>query len=260
MLMYITICKANKNSDKTIADMITTGFTGQLKGRWSDNSETIRTLLQNLGCKNLTSFRFYKDVFLNRVMELPECNNTHWKSKFMDELLALFSKGVRKTLRGEGHSINYDDYTYGKLINIPKANSKDKKHSSKNKSSRKDYKKWKKMRIENKERRAKPYKEKKRFYKSKQKFDKVKGKIKNLDIDDNIKESLCKIMLNFDSGKSETRYSSHEESSTSDDLKALYQEEYISSNDDCLPCQQGLNCENEGEEDDLYKIYSSSRN
>ncbi|KAG5589783.1 hypothetical protein H5410_040297 [Solanum commersonii] len=33
MLMYNTICKTNKNSDKTIADMITTGFTGQLKGR-----------------------------------------------------------------------------------------------------------------------------------------------------------------------------------------------------------------------------------
>ncbi|KAG5619544.1 hypothetical protein H5410_004762 [Solanum commersonii] len=81
MLMYSTICKTNKNSDKTIADMITTGFTGQLK-----------------------------------VMELQECNNTHWKSKFIDGLPSLFAERVRKTLRGENHSINYDDYTYGKLI------------------------------------------------------------------------------------------------------------------------------------------------
>ncbi|KAG5589384.1 hypothetical protein H5410_039898 [Solanum commersonii] len=36
MLMYSTICKTNKNSDKTIADMITTGFTGQLKGWWDN--------------------------------------------------------------------------------------------------------------------------------------------------------------------------------------------------------------------------------
>uniref|UniRef100_M1DN41 Uncharacterized protein n=1 Tax=Solanum tuberosum TaxID=4113 RepID=M1DN41_SOLTU len=63
-------------------------------------------------------------------------------------------------------------------------------------------------------------------------------------------------MLNSDSGKSETGYSSHEESSTSEDLKALHQEDYMSSDDDCLPCQQGLNYENEGEEVDLYKIYS----
>ncbi|KAG5630259.1 hypothetical protein H5410_001976 [Solanum commersonii] len=144
MLMYNTICKTNKNSDKTIADMITAGFTGQLKGwwdnylnqdqrdkilqeikkegeqytqnavytlvlniiehfsrRWSDNSETIRTLLQNLRCKTLTSFRDYKDVFLCRVMELPKFNSTHWKSKFIDGLATLFAERVRKSLRGD---------------------------------------------------------------------------------------------------------------------------------------------------------------
>ncbi|XP_049390852.1 uncharacterized protein LOC125855201 [Solanum stenotomum] len=318
------ICKANKNSDKTIADMMTIGFTGQLKGwwnnylnteqgdkilqvvnqereqnltqnvvytivlniiehfsrRWSDNSEIIRTMLQNLKCKTLTSFRFYKDVFLSRVMELPECNSSNWKYKFIDGLPALFDERVRKTLRGDNHSINYDNYTYGKLINayiqeglslcneiklkqqvkrhrlnereelgefceqfaldIPKASSKDRKHSSKNKSSKKDYKAWKKRRIEKKERRVESYKEKKRFYKSRRKFDKtytchmcgiyghyardcrVKKKNQKLDIDDNIKEFLCKIMLNFYSGKSETGYSSHEKSSTSEDLKALH--------------------------------------
>ncbi|KAH0633380.1 hypothetical protein KY284_036166 [Solanum tuberosum] len=40
LLMYNTICKANKNSDKTIADMITTGFTGQLKGWWGNYLST----------------------------------------------------------------------------------------------------------------------------------------------------------------------------------------------------------------------------
>ncbi|KAG5577385.1 hypothetical protein H5410_057519 [Solanum commersonii] len=137
MLMYSTICKTNKNSDKTIVDMITVGFTVQLKGwwdnylnqdqrdkilqavklegEWSDNSETIRTLLQNLRCKT-TSFRYYKDVFLCKVMELPECNNTHWKSKFIDGLPTLYAERVRKAIRGENHSINYDDYTYGKLV------------------------------------------------------------------------------------------------------------------------------------------------
>ncbi|KAG5590988.1 hypothetical protein H5410_041502 [Solanum commersonii] len=62
----------------------------------------------------------------------------------------------------------------------------------------------------------------------------VKENIKTLDTDDNIKESLCKIMLNSDSGKIETDYSSHEESSTSEDLKALHQEDYLTSDDDCL--------------------------
>ncbi|KAG5589782.1 hypothetical protein H5410_040296 [Solanum commersonii] len=33
MLMYSTICKTNKNSNKTIAETIIAGFTGQLKGK-----------------------------------------------------------------------------------------------------------------------------------------------------------------------------------------------------------------------------------
>ncbi|KAG5570706.1 hypothetical protein H5410_060472 [Solanum commersonii] len=160
ILMYSTICKANKHSKKDIAKMIIARFTCRLKGwwdnylsesqrmailnavkdengmipnvvytlvltiiehfsgRWSDNSETIRTILQNLRCKTLMSFRWYKDVFLSRVMELPECNNSHWKSKFIDGLLALFPKRFRKVLRGDVVSINYGDCTYGKLISV----------------------------------------------------------------------------------------------------------------------------------------------
>ncbi|KAG5580073.1 hypothetical protein H5410_050700 [Solanum commersonii] len=214
-------------------------------------------------------------------MEFPECNSSHWKSKFIDDLPALFAKRVRKTLTGDSHSINYNNYTYGKFIssciqeglslcNEFKFNQQISLKQAPNIGSilqrtnlpKKDYKVWKKTRIEKKERRAEHYREKKRSNKSRQKFNnsntchKVKEKIKNLDKDDNIKDSLCKIKLNFDSGKSEIEYSSHEESSTSEDLKSLHQEDYMSSDDNCLLCQQGLSCENEGEEDDLCKIYS----
>ncbi|KAG5631645.1 hypothetical protein H5410_003362 [Solanum commersonii] len=304
MLMYSTICKTNKNSDKTIADMITDGFTGQLKGwwdnylnqeqrdkvllavkqegdqftqnavyklvlniiehfsgRWSDNSETIRILLQNLRCKTLTSFR------------------------------------VRKAIRGDNHSINYDDYTYVKLISacvqeglslcneiklnqqikrhrlnerkqlgefceqftfdIPKQKSKDMDSSHKKKrSSKKDYEKWKKKKIEKKLRRAEEskgdsFKRKKRYRQNFNKSDtchkcgryghyakdcRVEERIKSLDIEDNLKDSLYKIMLNSDSG-SGTKYSSEGESSTSEDLKTLQQEDYLTSENECSPCQ-----------------------
>lgn len=159
ILMYCTICKANKNSEQNTASMVIAGFTGQLKGwwdnylteeqrmtilnavkqengsstpnivytlvltiiehfsgRWSDNSETIRTLLQNLKCRSLTNWRWYKDTFLSRVMELPECNSSHWKSKFIDGLPNLFAERIRRVLRGDEVNIKYEDYTYGKLI------------------------------------------------------------------------------------------------------------------------------------------------
>ncbi|KAG5609780.1 hypothetical protein H5410_021061 [Solanum commersonii] len=360
MLMYSTICKTNKNSDKTIADMITAGFIGQLKGwwdnylnqeqrdkvlqavklegeqytqnavytlvlniiehfsgKWSDNSETIRTLLQNLRCKPLTSFRYYKDVFLCSVMELPKCNSTHWKSKFIDGLPTLFAERVRKAIRGENHSTNYDEYTYGKLINasfreglalcneiklnqqikrhclnerkqlgefceqfafdIPKQKSKEKEYTPmKKKSSKKDYEKWKKKRIEKKLRRAEEgkgdsSKRKKKYRQNYNRSDtchkcgrfghyakdcRVKEKIKSLDVGDDIKDSLYKIMVNSNSEKSGSESSSNEGSSTSEDLKALQQEDYITSENECSPCQQGIACEKEDDEDDLYKIYA----
>ncbi|KAG5630647.1 hypothetical protein H5410_002364 [Solanum commersonii] len=224
-------------------------------------------------------------------MELPECNSTHWKSKFIDGLPTLFTERVRKSLRGDNTSINYEDYTYGKPINayqlgefceqfafdIPKQKSNDKEYApKKKKSSKKDYEKWKKKRIEKKLRRAEEgkrdsSKRKKKYRHNYKKSDtchkcerfghhakdcRVKEKIKSLDVSDNMKDSLYKIMLNSDSGRSESEDSSSEESSTSEDLKALHQEDYITSEDECSPCQQGLQCEKDEEEDDLYKIYS----
>ena len=61
-------------------------------------------------------------------------------------------------------------------------------------------------------------------------------------------------MLNSDSERSESDNSSHEESSTSEDLKALQQEDYMTSEDECAPCRMAF--EKDDDEDDLYKIYS----
>ncbi|KAH0679871.1 hypothetical protein KY284_020956 [Solanum tuberosum] len=60
-------------------------------------------------------------------------------------------------------------------------------------------------------------------------------------------------MLNSDS-ESGSEYSSRDDSSTSEDLKALQQEDYLTSDNECSPCQQGMACEKE-DGDDLYKIY-----
>ncbi|KAK9756536.1 hypothetical protein RND81_01G104400 [Saponaria officinalis] len=158
MLMYSTICKQNKNTDSVIARMITSGFTGQLKGWWDNylseaskegiynsktnenppienavyiltvniiehftgrflsKSENVRTLLQNLRCKTLTDYRWYKDAFLCRVMELPESSSAHWKAKFIDGLPHLFAERVKTVLRDQSGSIPYNEYSYGRLI------------------------------------------------------------------------------------------------------------------------------------------------
>ncbi|XP_070020397.1 uncharacterized protein [Nicotiana sylvestris] len=87
-------------------------------GRFTSNHETIRTLLNGLRCKTLSEFRWYKDTFMSRVMELPENKYEHWKAKFIDDLPSLFAERVRKVLRGSYGEIQYGNYTYGKLIGV----------------------------------------------------------------------------------------------------------------------------------------------
>nr|XP_016511568.1 PREDICTED: uncharacterized protein LOC107828720 [Nicotiana tabacum] len=86
--------------------------------RFTNQNETVRTLLNGLRCKTLGDFRWYKDTFMSRVMELPENKLDHWKTKFIDGLPSLFAERVRKILRGSYGEIPYRDYTYGKLIGI----------------------------------------------------------------------------------------------------------------------------------------------
>ncbi|KAG5632671.1 hypothetical protein H5410_004388 [Solanum commersonii] len=118
-------------------------------------------------------------------MELPECNSTHWKSKFIDGLPTLFAKESDRPLEEIIINFNRSDTCH--------------------KCGRYGH-----------------YAKDCRF----------KEKIKSLDIEDNLNDSLYKIMLNFDSG-SGTEYSSEEESLTSEDLKALQKEVYLTSEDEC---------------------------
>ena len=60
-------------------------------GRFSNQNETIRTLLNGLKCKHSGYFRWYKDTFISRVMELPESKYEYWKNKFIDGLPPLFA-------------------------------------------------------------------------------------------------------------------------------------------------------------------------
>ncbi|KAG5582535.1 hypothetical protein H5410_053162 [Solanum commersonii] len=73
-------------------------------GRFTNQYETIRSLLNGLRCRHIGEFRWYKDTYLSR------------KAKFIDGLPSLFAEKVNKTLRNSQGIIPYSDFTYGKLI------------------------------------------------------------------------------------------------------------------------------------------------
>ncbi|XP_060211903.1 uncharacterized protein LOC132639475 [Lycium barbarum] len=212
-------------------------------------------------------------------MDLPECNDTHWKSKFIDGLPALFAERVRKALRNGKASINYDNYTYGKLIgtcmqeglalcNEIKLNQQIKRHGlnerqqlgefcgqfvmdipqtkapHRRKKKNKYYQGWKEKHLQKKARWKKEFKKRKDHVKSKNpkacykcgrvghfyKNCKVKEKIKNLDIDDDLKDSLYNILLNSKPEDSSFESENSEDTSSNEDLRVLENESYTSTN------------------------------
>ncbi|KAG5580146.1 hypothetical protein H5410_050773 [Solanum commersonii] len=104
-----------KNREDAVYTLVLT-ILEHFSGRFTNQYETVRSLLNGLRCRHLGEFRWYKDTYLSRVMELPENGLEFWKAKFIDSLPSLFAERVKKTLRDPQGIIPYNNYTYGKLI------------------------------------------------------------------------------------------------------------------------------------------------
>ncbi|KAG5571135.1 hypothetical protein H5410_060901 [Solanum commersonii] len=104
-----------KNREDVVYTLVLT-ILEYFSGRFTNQYETIRSLLNGLRCRHLGKFRWYKDTYLSRVMELPENALEFWKAKFIDGLPPLFAERVKKTLRDPQGIIPYSNFTYGKLI------------------------------------------------------------------------------------------------------------------------------------------------
>ena len=72
--------------------------------------------LTNLTCPSLQDFKWYKDIFITKVLERGNNASAFWKERFIAGLPRLFAERVRNKLRERFHgSIPYVDLTYGQL-------------------------------------------------------------------------------------------------------------------------------------------------
>jgi hypothetical protein len=81
--------------------------------------ENIYDSLEHLKCHTLTDFRWYKDVFLSRVLIRTDNRALYWKEKFIGGLPKYFAHKVREKLNNDGHN-DYTNLTYGEIINAIK--------------------------------------------------------------------------------------------------------------------------------------------
>ena len=87
-------------------------------GTPSNVTTRIHDQLSNLRCPTLSDFRWYKDVFISRVMLREDSNQPFWKEKFINGLPNLFAHKIRNVLVNEEGVIPYHTLTYGNIVNV----------------------------------------------------------------------------------------------------------------------------------------------
>ncbi|XLU20927.1 hypothetical protein S245_056993, partial [Arachis hypogaea] len=73
--------------------------------------DRIETQLMNLRCPTTSYYRWYKDVFMSKVMIRDDAHAPFWKERFVATLPKLFSEKF-------GTQIPYNSLTFGQLHNI----------------------------------------------------------------------------------------------------------------------------------------------
>lgn len=113
--VHTTAIEPVEDATATLLYCIAKHFIGEPK-LFQDRSLEI---LNNLHCKKLGDFKWYKDMFIQKVMIRVDCNNDFWKERFISRLPPLFAEKVRTKIRDrcEG-KIPYEHLTYGDLASI----------------------------------------------------------------------------------------------------------------------------------------------
>ena len=73
-------------------------------------------VLINLRCPQLSDFRWYKDVFISKVLSRNDCQQSYWKEKFITGLPYFFAKKGRLDIASNDKTIDYPSLTYGDII------------------------------------------------------------------------------------------------------------------------------------------------
>jgi hypothetical protein len=105
---------ANSDAINTLVFTIIEHFIGTP----SELVSRIHDQLSNLRCPTMSDFRWYKDVFISRVMVREDSSAPFWKEKFINGLPSLFAHKIKQVLVNEDNIIEYDNFTYGNLVSI----------------------------------------------------------------------------------------------------------------------------------------------
>ena len=102
----------SQDADNTLIFTITKHFVGDP----NQYKERVSNVLINLRCPQLLDFRWYKDVFISKVLSRNDCQQSYWKEKFIAGLPYIYTQKVRLDIANNDGTIDYPSLTYGDII------------------------------------------------------------------------------------------------------------------------------------------------
>ena len=102
----------SQDADNTLIFTITKHFVGDP----NQYKERVSNVLINLRCSQLSDFRWYKDIFILKVLSRNDCQQSYWKEKFIAGLPYIYTQKVRLDIANNDGTIDYPSLTYGDII------------------------------------------------------------------------------------------------------------------------------------------------
>ena len=107
--------RGNQNSVHRLIFVITKHFLGDPISFQAHTSK----ILQYIRCRNLSDYRWYKEIYFAKVHTRPDVNQPYWKERFLNGLPKSFSQRVQLRIKEMYNGvIPYDSLTYGQLSNF----------------------------------------------------------------------------------------------------------------------------------------------
>ena len=112
-----SVIMTDKQPSQDVVNALIFTITKHFVGDPNQYKERVSDFLINLRCPQLSDFRWYKDVFISKVLSRNDCQQSYWKEKFIAGLPYFFAQKVRLELaNNDDGTIDYPKLTYGDII------------------------------------------------------------------------------------------------------------------------------------------------
>ena len=111
-----SVIMTDKQPSQDVVNTLIFTTTKHFVGDPNQYKERASDVLINLRCPQLSNFRWYKDVFISKVLSRNDCQQSYQKEKFIAGLPYFFAQKVRLDIANNEGTIDYPSLTYGDII------------------------------------------------------------------------------------------------------------------------------------------------